>query len=83
MIETIILCTLFGVFVLLAFEKGINIGMRMNNANNEHSFNVKKPFFRKKTSKEEEHLNEINRINLENIEAYDGTGLGQRDFPEE
>lgn len=51
MIETIILCTLFGVFVLLAFEKGINIGMRMNNANNEHSFNVKKPFLERKHPK--------------------------------
>ncbi len=84
MIETILLCSIFGIFIIFSFIKGVQIGMRIKGNIEEAN---KTSFFSKRTTskdrKEEEYLNEINKINLENIERYDGTGLGQRNFPEE
>lgn len=84
MIETILLCSIFGIFIIFSFIKGVQLGMRIKGNMVETN---KMPFFSKHTTskdrKTEEYLNEINKINLENIERYDGTGLGQRNFPEE
>lgn len=85
MIEAIILCALFGTFILLAFIKGVELGAKLNR--NER-IEIKGPInsFKEKVkerkeSKELTEAQEIMKINLENIDNYDGTSIGQKDIP--
>lgn len=81
--ETIIACTIFGVFILLSFWLGLYYGSKVKN--NEH---INTPIKAIKEHKEEKAIKEefdkeqeIMNINLQNIENYDGTEFGQQDFP--
>lgn len=86
--ETIILCTLFGVFILLSFILGLVFGFKLRNNEkltmpNLNPIEVANKHKRvKEIQKNKEQEEEILKINLENIENYDGTALGQKDFPE-
>ena len=85
--ETIILCTIFGVFILLAFILGLVFGCKLRNNEKITVPNlnpvkaVNKHKKEKEVQKNKEREEEILKINLENIENYDGTELGQKEFP--
>ena len=87
MIESIILCTVFGVFILISFTIGLYYGSKVKRDENITLPNpVKKVKQIKKTKELEakvERQKLIDEINLANIENSDGTGFGQQDFPEE
>lgn len=84
MIETIILCTVFGVFIMLSFVFGVKVGQMTKLG---EKVEIKTPIQAIKEHKENKQLereavkeNELIEKMLENIEAYDGTGLGQKDL---
>ena len=81
--ETIIACTIFGVFILLSFWLGLYYGSKVKNNEpiNTPIRTIKKHKEEKETKFELDKAQEIMNINLQNIENYDGTGLGQKDFP--
>lgn len=87
--ETIITCTIFGVFILMSFVLGLVFGCKLKN--NEKiaipNLNIIKTINKSRQEKDyqkkRELEEEITKINLENIENYDGTEYGQKDFPEE
>lgn len=81
--EIIIACTIFGVFILLSFWLGLYYGSKVksnepiNNPIKEIREYREEKAIKEKFDREQEIMN----INLQNIENYDGTGLGQKDFP--
>lgn len=87
MSETIILCTLFGVFILVSFIVGLSFGVKLRNNEKIEIPNlnpvkaVKKAVKESKQEREIEKEQEIFEINMANIDAYDGTGTGQLKFP--
>lgn len=81
--ETIILCTVFGVFILISFLLGIKAGMMMSKdtkvTNNEKIKKLKPTKNNEfKTNESDDELDELAKI-MHNIEVYDGTGEGQVD----
>lgn len=84
--ETIILCTVFGVFILISFITGAVIGQKVSK---KESISIKSPAkiikehkVKKQIEAKELRENQISEINEYNIDNYDGTGLGQKDFPQ-
>ena len=81
MVETIILCIVFGAFIMLAFVFGVKIGQSTKMG---EKVEIKTPIQAIKEQrierKTEEELSEQNRLTesiLQNIDSYDGTGFGQ------
>ena len=85
MTEALILCTIFGVFLIIAFVVGARVGQKVSkgeevklpnpiSAIQEHK---EQQTIKKEVEKEMEKLDII----TENIDNYDGTGLGQREIP--
>ena len=79
----ILLCTVFGVFILLSFVIGVRIGQKVNN-NEPIELNPVKVY---KDYKEEEESKrqlkfseEVMNTMLENIDNYNGTAEGQKDI---
>jgi len=83
MIEAIILCTIFGVFIIIAYSLGLKNGQKLSK--NEEvvvpNINPIKVIADEKERYEERKKQEIQEINSYNIDHYDGTGLGQKDIP--
>lgn len=80
----ILLCTVFGVFILFSFVIGVRIGQKLNN-NEPIRLNPIKAIDEYKEEKEvkrqiKETETKLN-VMLDNIDSYDGTGLGQKDIP--
>ena len=86
--DTIILCTIFGVFILISFLLGLVFGFKLRNdekitmPNLNPIKTVKNYKKEKEFQKNKELEEEILKINLENIENYNGTEYGQKEFPE-
>ena len=84
MIETIILCTIFGVFILISYTLGLRNGQKISNNKEIESpvvnpiKEVSKELKKFHTDKEQKKLNTI----MENIDNYNGTAIGQKDLPE-
>ena len=82
----IILCTLFGVFILISFTIGLSFGCKLRNNEtikipNLNPIKVIKDHNEERKQKEkEDREQEILEQNLANIEAYDGSEFGQKDF---
>ena len=79
----ILLCTVFGVFILLSFVIGVRIGQKVNN-NESIELNPVKVY---KDYKDEEESKrqlkfseEVMNTMLENIDNYNGTAEGQKDI---
>ena len=73
-------------FLLVGFILG-RIGVKSSNVNTNTPTEIKLPnlnpinIIRSKEEKlEQEKIEEIKRINLENVNNYDGSSLGQQDF---
>ena len=87
MIETLIICTIFGVFIFAAFIVGLHYGSKVKNNERIELPNlnpvkaVKNHIKEKEVSAKQEKQDLIDEINLANIESYDGTGLGQIEIP--
>lgn len=84
MIETIILCAIFGAFIMYAFIKGIQIDQKISNNGTVEIMNpikiIKEHRTMSKANKDsEKEMKEIETM-LENIDNYDGTGLGQKEI---
>lgn len=80
MIETIILCTIFGVFILLAYTLGLKNGQRLKENKSIELPKVTETA-RKVLHKEkslEDSLSKEERISWENINNYDGTLESQK-----
>lgn len=81
--ETIILCTIFGVFILLAYSLGLKNGQKISK--NEEvivpNVNPVKVVTEEIEKHEEKKKQEREEIIDYNIDNYDGTGLGQKDVP--
>lgn len=77
----------FGVFILLSFVLGFNCGIKtkkeeqieMPNLNLIKTINERK--IEKKEEEKRTREQEIMETNLANIEAYDGTSIGQKEIP--
>ena len=86
MINSVILCTVFGVFILVSFTIGLSFGVKLRNNEKIELPNpvkeIKKNRVIKKQAEKLAREAEIEEINLANIDAYDGTEFGQKDFPE-
>lgn len=81
--ETIILCTIFGVFILLAYTLGLRNGQKVSN-NEEIKMPELNPVtvINKEIEKhEDKKKQEAYEIMMSNIDNYDGTGLGQKEIP--
>lgn len=82
----IILCALFGIFILISFIIGLSFGCKLRNNEtikipNLNPVKAIKDYKEDKKQKErEDKEQEILEQNLANIEAYDGTEFGQKDF---
>lgn len=80
MIETIFLCTIFGVFILIAYSSGLKNGQKLIN---REEIKVIEPIIEKNIEKKEEEevfnkeQDELMQV-LQNIETYDGTSKGQK-----
>ena len=83
MIEAIILCTIFGVFILVAYSLGLKNGQRLSK--NEEvvmpQVNPVKVVTEEIEKHEEKKKQQAYEIMMSNIDNYDGTGLGQQDIP--
>ena len=80
----ILLCTVFGVFILLSFVIGVRIGQKVNN-DEPIRLNPVRVIDEYKEEKEvkrqiKEAESKLN-VMFDNIDTYDGTGLGQKDIP--
>lgn len=85
--ETLMLL-FFGLFMLAAFTLGFRFGYKRDNENKRKEPIILDPIKAVKTKRENKRERderdrqlEIEKIMLENIDAYDGTGLGQQDLP--
>ena len=79
----ILLCTVFGVFILLSFVIGVRIGQKVNN--NEpielNPVKVYKDYKEEKESKRQlKFSEEVMNTMLENNDNYNGTAEGQKDI---
>lgn len=83
MIEAIILCTIFGVFIIVAYSLGLKNGQKLSK--NEEvvvpNVNPVKVVTEEKEKHEEKKKQQAYEIMMSNIDNYDGTGLGQKDIP--
>lgn len=83
--EIMIISALSIVLIFLAFITGLHYGSKVkNNEVIDIPNPVKKVKERREMKKIEEKLDkeqQIEEINLTNIDSYDGTNLGQIDFP--
>ena len=81
--ESILLCTIFGIFILVAYSLGLKNGQRLSK--NEEvivpNVNPIKVITEEKEKHEEKKKQEAYEIMMSNIDNYDGTGLGQKDIP--
>ena len=84
MIETIILCALFGAFIMLSFMFGVKVGQMTKLG---EKVEIKTPTRVIKEYKEKKNIeeagrkeNELIETMLQNIDSYDGTAIGQIDL---
>ena len=79
--ETVLVCTVFGVFLCISFLLGAKVGQKI--ANNEpitiptlNPVKVVKNY--KLTKKQQEEIDELNKL-MSNIDNYDGSDIGQQE----
>lgn len=80
MIDIIILCALFGIFILFSFIKGIQIGIKLRNNEPIENFKLIEPIKNIINKAEEPELTEEQQIEWDNINNYDGTRASQQEI---
>lgn len=87
MIYTIILCTIFGVFILVSFLLGLSFGVKLRNNEKIEMPNINPvKRIKKIVNEHNEEKNslkeqELFETEMANIDMYDGTGMGQKELP--
>jgi len=84
--EIMIISALSMVLIFLSFIVGLHYGSKVKNNEPIEINPIKKIKEHKEEKKLEEKLDkeqQIEEINLANIDSYDGTGLGQLEFPKD
>lgn len=81
--ETILLIASIGIMNILCFFIGAKVGQKVVNKEEiklptVNPIKIVKEYEDKKTYSKEQ---EIMKINMDNIDNYDGSNIGQRDFP--
>lgn len=81
--STIILCTLFGVFILVAYSLGLKNGQKLSKSEEViiPELNPVKAIQKEIETVEEKKKQEAFDLMMSNIDNYDGTGLGQKNIP--
>ena len=83
MTDTIIICTIFGVFILLAFILGAKIGQKIVKGE-EVKVELPNPIKMISEHREKKEVEkELEKLDIitENIDNYDGTGAYQKEIP--
>ena len=82
-IEVILFCSIFGLFNLAAYTLGLRNGQKIAKKEEIKMPNINpiRIIQEEKVKQEIAKEQEIVDIMLENINNYDGTGLGQREIP--
>lgn len=81
--ETIIICTIFGVFLILSFIIGARVGQKIVKGE-EVKISLPNPVQKINEYREKKEVEkELDKLDIitENIDNYDGTGLGQKEIP--
>lgn len=83
MVEDIILCTIFGTFIILSYTLGLRNGQKLDKKEeiklpNVNPIKAIDEELERHSQKKKQNMNEILNYNIDN---YDGTGLGQKDIP--
>lgn len=81
MSDIVLICTVFGVFLCLAFFLGAKVGQMVTQNKTIEIPNlnpIKKMQEIKKTKEEQKEIEKMNKI-IQNVEAYDGTEIGQQE----
>ena len=83
MLETILLCTIFGVFIIIAYTMGLKNGQKLskNETIEVPNINPVKAITKELEEHEEKKQQRIEDIINQNIDNYNGTGIGQQDIP--
>ena len=83
MTDTIIICTIFGVFLMLSFILGARIGQKIVKGE-EVKIELPNPIKKIEEHKEiKEVQKELDKLEImnQNIDNYDGTGAYQKEIP--
>ena len=83
MTDTIIICTIFGVFLMLSFILGARVGQKIVKGENvkiELPNPIKKIEEHKEIKEAQKELDKL-EIMTQNIDNYDGTGAYQKEIP--
>ena len=86
--ENVLLITIVGMFNLLSFYLALKMNNKTETVKEKKNVTInpvkiyKTAKERKRTEEEKQKEQEILKANLENIENYDGTPLGQKDIPD-
>ena len=82
--ETIVICALFGIFILISFITGLSYGVKLRNNDKIETINpiktLNNAIKNKKAQTKEEEKNQELETMLENIDNYDGTEIGQKEI---
>ena len=79
--EIVIISALSMVLIFLAFITGLHYGSKVKNGETIEMPSPSKVIKEHKINKQKDIEQEIEEINLYNIDSYDGTELGQKEFP--
>lgn len=85
--ENVLLITIVGMFNLLSFYLALKMNNKTETVKEKKNVTInpvkiyKTAKERKRIEEEKQKEQEILKANLENIENYDGTPLGQKDIP--
>lgn len=79
--EIVCVCTVFGVFILLAYTLGLKNGQKIINQQPIELPNINPIEIIQKKAIEKKQQTEMDKINnlLDNIDNYDGTGANQKE----
>lgn len=83
MTETVVICTIFGVFLILSFVIGARVGQKIVKGEEvkvEMPNPIKAIEKRLETKAIEKEADKLS-VMMENIDNYDGTDLGQKEIP--
>ncbi len=81
MVETTIICFIFGIFILRAYTLGLKNGQKVSKQQPIELPNMNPVEIIQKKKIQKEQQEEMNRISniIDNFENYDGTGANQKE----
>ncbi len=80
MLEIVILCAMFGIFILVSFIRGIQIGIKLRKDEPIETFKVIEPIKNIINKTSDPKLTKEQQIEWDNINNYDGTRASQKEI---